>query len=85
MHTPLYSDTSYGKYTLYIDTLILPALILKIVSFHDFPQKSCLGRPFAAWPVQASFGEKIMEGDNFQNYGGKYQCSIYVMWGNILT
>ena len=26
--------------TLHIDTLILPAMILKIVSFHDFPLKA---------------------------------------------
>ena len=48
--------------TLHIDTLILPAMILKIVSFHDFPLKADGGK---SWK------------ENFQNYGGKDQC-IYM-------
>ena len=53
-----------------MDTLILPAKILKIVAFHDFPLK-------AAWAVlmdqpmadPSSSDGKIKEEDNFQNYG----------------
>ena len=39
-----------------ISILILPAIILKNVSFHDLPIRAAwLGRPFAAWPSQAAF------------------------------
>ena len=56
----------YIVVTLHIDTLILPAMILKIVSYHDFPLR-------AAWVSHSllggsrSFEGKIMAGDNFQN------------------
>ena len=48
-----------------IDTLILPAIILKIFSFHD---------ELAEHPMA---GQTSMKGDNFPNYGGKDQC-IYM-------
>ena len=35
----------YFVLTLHIDTLIFPAIILKIVSFHDFPLKADNGPP----------------------------------------
>ena len=44
-------------HTLHIDTLILPAIILNIVSLHYLSLR-------AAWASRA---------DNFQNYGGKDQ------------
>ena len=53
-----YGNTdSFGKSTLHIDTLILPAIILTIVSLHYLSLR-------AAWASRA---------DNFQNYGGKDQ------------
>ena len=45
-------------HTLHIDTLILPAIILKIV---------CSAGP-------SSSERQIAKGDNTQNYGGKDQC-----------
>ena len=47
-----------GTHTLHIDTLILPAIVLKIVSLYYLSLR-------AAWASRA---------DNFQNYGGKDQC-----------
>ena len=35
-------------------TLILPGMILKIVSFHDFSHQRCLGRLLAALTAQAA-------------------------------
>ena len=51
-----------------MDTLILPAKILKIVAFHDFPLKAAWADGSAnGWPQQ--LWSKIKEEDNFQNYG----------------
>ena len=62
-------------------TLILPGIILKFVSFHDFSHQRCLGRLLAALTAQAALMGKIMEGDNFQNYGMvQGRISIYAMW-----
>ena len=68
---------SYFLPTLHIDedTLILPAIILKIVSFHEVPLKAALGGQ--ANNGQAALMGKMMQGDNFQNYGEKDQC-IYM-------
>ena len=57
--------TVHNTSTLHIDTLILPAIILKIFSFHD---------ELAEQPMA---GQTSMKGDNFPNYGGKDQC-IYM-------
>ena len=60
-------------------TLILPAIILKFVFFHDFSHQRCLGRLLAALTAQAALMGKIMEGDNFQNYGMvQGRISIYM-------
>ena len=42
VHVPLSMPIIHA--TLHIDTLILPAIILKIVSFHDFPIKAASAR-----------------------------------------
>ena len=56
------------------------ALILKILSSMIFPSK--LLEPAEQPMACPSISEvNIMEGDNFQNYGGKDQCIyIYLMW-----
>ena len=46
--------------------------------FHDFPPSELLGRAIGFSAGSSSFEGKIIEGDNFQNYGGKDQC-IYML------
>ena len=68
----------FVKPTLFIDTLIFPAIILKIVSFHVSTLRPTLA---SYWLLGAAGSSSIegqnMEGDNFQNYGGKDLC-IYM-------
>ena len=44
-----------ATFTLHIDTLILPAIILKIVS------QSCLGQPLAIWLAKGALRDKSLK------------------------
>ena len=47
-----------GGMFLFIDTSILPAIILKIVSFHDCPLQRCLSRPTSHWSASIALKGK---------------------------
>ena len=65
--------------TLNIDTLILPAIILKII------KAAWAGQAANGWPKKL-WGKKIMEVDNFQTYGGRINVSMCkVIWNNTLS
>ena len=50
-----------------------------------FPSQSFLSQRSSQLPAQGALRGKIMEGDNFQNYGRKdHAMYLYVMWVQII-
>ena len=66
--------------TLHIDTLIFPAINLKIVGLHNLSLRAAW-----AWACHWLLGRlkepkrQIVEGDNFQDKCSTIQCTIYLM------
>ena len=59
-----------ATFTLHIDTLILPAIILKIVS------QSCLGQPLAIWLAKGALRDKSWRETIFKIMAGRINVSI---------
>ena len=62
----------------YMDTLILPAiiLILNYLLFHDFPHLSCLGWPLVSRPALAALRGKSLKETIFKIMAGRINVSI---------
>ena len=61
---------------MFIDTSILPAIILKIVSFHDCPHQRCLSRPTSQWPASTALKGKSWKETICKFMGRRINVSI---------
>ena len=61
---------------MFIDTSILPAIILKIVSFHDCPHQSGLSRLTSHWLASTALTGKSWKKTIFKIMAGKINISI---------
>ena len=68
---------NFVRNTLHIDTLILPAIILKIFFLHDLSLRAAWAGHWLLGQLKEHPERQIGEGDNFQNKGSTIQC-IYM-------
>ena len=65
---------------MFIDTSILPAIILKFVSFHDCPHQRCLSRPTSQWPASTALKGKSWKETICKFMARRINIYLYAMW-----